>query len=647
MSDDFSDLVLDPLGWATRDLTRLITSSVVLVALGLICVTAPFWVTASYYRSLDGLDIQLKTLKNDKDGLTTEYDAQKRWFNPTYMTSINSSYAAMDSETFLVSEALKKARGSWLDLDQIGNQTKEANVHLKSASEWLAKAKANLVENRTVQSNARAKFVETHRLYDAASATLSDADKRFGKEAGQYLKKYTQQYGESLTGAKQASANAQKSFDASQGMLPLDADTSQKGDPKAVIAEIEQVTLLQITQINTLAKKVTAGLDYQIEAANQAQPTLATAQGKTRAARDRIDEIVRTRGYSLDKSLAGAEALYKQAMGTRKLSEDAAATLVLGEGKYDFPEIYEQAKQTIAFSDQSVGAVNQQVALADSAIQKISTIRGRFAQVNSVIANADISKRTLESYHNPVVWTGVANNITTANGKVNNAQAGLSDAVSLSDLAHQQFADANTRADFAISELNVAEGFAKDVIAAATLHEQNRSSWPGIEAAAVRTINGERSNIKSYGGYDASASNDFRTAESLLDQARTFASDRQFKNANDKGEEAHRKARGTGDRAYNAYLAEQARLTQVAHAKTQAEADRRAEAERQRQAVEAERARKAAESTCCSSTGGGSSYGGGSSSGGGYSSGGSKGNDGGGWSKSSPSSPKFGDGGGW
>jgi hypothetical protein len=203
-------------------------------------------------------------------------------------------------------------------------------------------------------------------------------------------------------------------------------------------------------------------------------------------------------------------------------------------------------------------------------------------------------------------------------------------------LAHQQFADANARADYAISELNTAEGFAKDVIAAATLHEQNRSSWPGVEAAALRTINGERANIVSYGAYDSSATNDFRIGETLLVQARNFASDRQYKSAVDKGEEAKRKASGTGSRAYNSYRAEMDRLTQVAHAATQREKDRLAEAERQRQR-DADSS-SGSSFSCCSSSGGGSGSGGGWS-------GGSSGGDGGGWS--SPSSPKGGDGGGW
>lgn len=536
---------------------------------------------------------------------------QQVWFASEYFEGIGEKqYAAYD----LIVKSDKnfsEASSAW----SLDNAIEYATLAKKDADEAyaiLTEVKLQLDENDRIRREAMSALEDASDKFDAATTTLASGELRYDTENDQWLTKYMEPLGENISSATGAIQNARAHIDAAQAVMPALDSASQIGDPIAAIAELDQAKI-QIDTVNSLMDQVTGGLDYQIKAKAQATPTIQQAAAGVPNALSHINEIVRTRGYSLELALAMANSLYLQSVEELTLAQEAIATQLEG-GKIDFPLAYESALSAIDHANAAYSEVDRQVSLEDTARAKIAEFDATADFAAGLFMDAGWAYDTLEANHAYGAYSDLDLNLVTAQNYLVDASVSYDAATSLVSRSRQRFEEADAEIQFALDRLAQASALSSAIIDRSSTLEYYRGEWPTRSSNAYNTIEAERSQVNTYGSYDSSAQSDFNAAVDLYNEAVRYATDRYFQIACEKADEANTLAMGTGDEAEDAY---------DDYVREQEEARRRAEEEAQRQAEEAQRQAQEDSSpsidsgdsgSCCESGGGdGGDIGGGDS----------------------------------
>lgn len=650
--DEFLDWVgrSPPVEWATREKDNLaytLVGCAVVAFIGFLMIFGPIGVANG---QVEKAEATIKTQQALIETAQKQLQIQELWFANDYVIGLAEILATAEDAQHLGAATTKLAdakRQFWPEekynlaneaLNLAGGQDTESVANLVSS------VIKKLTENDALRTNARASFALSVQSVTSSRGALTEAQKLFDRVAPDHLSKYVKPLDDKLKSVSDKVDEAQSALDAAQLFLPLDSTEDKSGDPKAAQTEIDKAKAL-IDEINVLAKEVTASLGELETAKRDARPTTDAAVVKAGDARRHIDDIVVSRGFSLDKALREADNLQGQATGQLQIAKDALAFPDPQEGKYDYLAAYNAAKQSLTLSDQAVDEADQQVAFFENATKLIAEFGVRLNVVNGLLNTADSSLRTLSDYHAKSVWNDVANNVTTGRAGLESAKMSIGQAATNVSLLVQHFSDADQQADTAHELLNQAEVLANAVINRSSSLEGFRAEWPGSESNAQNVINAQSGDIATYGGYDGGAASDYNQAVSLLNQARVDAREWKYEDAVNSANRARNLADGTGNRAYQAYESEMDRRTEVAYQETQQQ--EAADAASTAAAIVAEQSSSASSSGGYSSGGfdsGGSSWDSGSSwssgdsggwdSGGGYDGGGfdsGGGDDGGGW----------------
>ncbi len=444
------------------------------------------------------------------------------------------------------------------------------------------------------------------------------AQGRFDQEAHEFLLVYMNPLDNNLRQSTQKIQEAKQFIEASAGYMPDFATQIHSGDPQKAQEELDHAQAL-INEINTLQAQVTSGLDYQIEARDNARSRSDQAAQAISVAERHLNDVNAQYSWGFAGALLPASNSVANARINLQVALTTLETLVPSENKTDWPTAYEAAKVSLKQAQTSVTEVDQQVEYYTTTMQLLSNYSQVLATVNSDISSAQNAWGVISTYHSSSTWEGTQDNVQEALAQVSAAETARDNAQSL--IKAQQFADAKSQAETAVNALNGASELSRAVVNLANELENYRSWWPSKAAEANSTIESNRSQVSTYGGYDYGAKSSFDSAVSLLAQAYVHANAREYETACSLADQATSAAFGTGQRAENAYDDEMARQEQAR--RDAEEAARRAQ----------EESSSSPDYSCCDSSpsydGGG--YGGGGYDGGGYDDGGGYSDPGGGY----------------
>lgn len=598
--------------WATRSTKNLVISLVGLWGGALLLLFLAVWIPSVVTENaLKEAQQIILTAQTQVENASTRYDSESKWPKPEYISGLagnlsqaqqwlsNDEWTDAGKTMIGAQKALAKAKaGSWNPDDTLmwASRAKESADQAKRLGSIVI---TTLDTNAKLQSDARAQQVKTDGLFSGAQGNRTNTVTRFGQEKGDVLSKYTSQMETDLKAAQDAQTNGQRYIDAAKLMLPPANDTRNIGDPKQAMAEFD-LAKIEIDKINTLAKQVTAGLDLQKEAkANSASRTKEAGNAVSNALVT-IQNVVNTRGYTLDKALSQANAFYMQADTAQKLAARTLVSPIASEGsKLDYVLAYQSANEAISISGKVTTEVKFQTDTADTAQAKISQFPSVFAQVNTVVDQAARDLNTLLSYHAKSTWSDVSNAVNSARNLITEATSHFEKAKGLISLQVQQFVQGLSEINIGLDNLGSAQSQAQGLITKTASLEILRAQWPGAESSATNAINGASPTVDQYRGYSSRAVSELSSANGSLSSARSSALQLRWQDAINSANTAISQANNAKSWAKSDYDAEMAR-------------QRAAEEARQRAAEEA--ARAAAESSSPSNSWSGSSGGGGGSS---------------------------------
>lgn len=518
---------------------------------------------------------------------------QQLYFLPSYLDGLDQKQLQAYDLITLSGNTLADAKKPRLSLDESISLANLAKKQATDAHAIVVNVKASLDENERLRSTAQASLEQLTAQYGVANTLLGQVSGRYNNEKDQWLSKYMGPIGEKLSSATGSLKSASDNIALAQVNLPALDSTSHTGDPKTAQVQLDTAKI-QIDSINSLMSEVTAGLDYQKEAKAQAAPTISKANSGVPLAIGHINDIVRTRGYTLDKALATANSLSTQAENELAQAQLIMTTPLEG-GKLDYPAAYELAKSSVEHANQAYVEVDRQTRLEDSARTKLSLYASALATANTAVSQANISYGILSANHAYDTYSDVSGYIDTANTYLSEAESVKASALQAVDIRQQRFEEADRLAGDALSKLSQVKEYADTVTSRAVSLEIARGDWPGKRNTASSIIESERSEVSNYGSYSSSAKSDFNSAVDYYNQALDDAETAHYQAACDNADTAANLASGTGSKAHRAYD------------------DYQAEQERQRQAEEEARQRAIDEANQPSSSDFGSDGGGSSS----------------------------------
>lgn len=618
---------LAPVEWATRsrqNLLKTVIPTVVLIVIGIILVIGlPQWATAA---ALESAQTEIDSAQAVFDTAKSRSSAEKPWYRDGqgYVDGLGGFLETAQTELATAWTRFTEAQAA-RDPDEKIRLANEAADHAKASSGNSSSITIKLDEINALRTSVRSELSNRQSDLTDAERKFAVVNERFGREAGDHLRKYTDPLATGLTQAQTYALEAMTAITTAAEFLPPDTDQRGMGDPLAARQQLDRAKEL-IDQINGLMVTVTSRLNYLVEAKANAASTTDRANNDYGSSKGYVDTIAQRYGYWL----RAAYGLLEEALRLLTSAQIALATPV-EETKVDLPIAYDNARNSIDRSAEAVRSADTEVATAQAARDAIGRIRSRVNDVNAVIDRAAVANTALVLYHAQPTWSTISGNIDRARESVYIAQEKASAAELLIALDVQRFADGKATADGGLADLDSAQMFAQAVVDRAATLESYRSQWPGADSSAQSAINGSSGDISTFGGYDSGATNDFHEAERLLSSARSDASAGYFEDAVAKANRAYNLADDAGSRARASYDAEIRRQEEEARRQREEEARRQRE-EEERQRREAEEAANdllddGGSSSIGSDDGGSFSYSGGDD-GGGIDTGG---DDGGGW----------------
>ena len=553
----------------------------------------PKWATDA---AVNAANVTLEEASEQYIQTESRYKSESLWYKPTYTSEIPGLLERGNAFNTEAQGILEKA----VLVDWPDERIKMANLAKSKAVQAVGEVETAIqLLDRNVQLRVavRASLVSQESA-DATANVLAHLSQRFVSETNpNHLLKYTDPVMADLAMIEQTIVDKGALMQVVYLSLPDDSSVAGNGDPILAQEKLDAAKAL-IDSINTLATKVTGQLDYLAEALQNAAPFTSKARSDYESAAKHVAEIKAATGYWLKTPTAKIE----QASLLLAKAESTLNSLSEGE-RIDYPAAYEAAKSSISLSafgsdgaDEEVGAANETAALISGFGAKSAVAQSRFDDGNTAYDS-------LNAYHANGAWTNVSSNISKAERLIVSAAENIRTAEQFSDLRTQLFLEARQQALQAYASLDEVAVLASELEATRDHLESHRHQWPTSESQAESMINAQTSDINSYGGYDSSARNDYNSAVSMLNEARSDAFGHYYVPAVEKANNAYSLADGTGDSAHSAYRAHVA-----------------AEEARKRAEEEAERRRQQESS---SPSYGGSDWGGGGSSSGGSDYGGS------------------------
>jgi len=546
---------------------------------------------------------------------------EQNWFSEDF--SITSNGRSFQSDLAEAHAILETSRSTFQDAGRGWPSSRvrryqQAIVEVQNAKAFVDVTITLFDYNVTLREQVSLNQAEATLLVEQLVSSQNVAETRFGAESHEWLETYMAPLQEELRQSSQKLSSVQQHMNTASGLMPDWNDLSHRGNPTAAQEQITRAKVL-IDQINVHQHKVTAGLDYQVEARDGAEPKIVEAEAAINAAWDRLSVINAQYNWGFSGALSVSRQQVLDAAESLKAAKDIFVVSVV-DGKVDWPASYEAGKLALLQAQQSVTSANSQV----NAYIETNNLLARYSSVHSTaisdIRTAESAWSTIERYHNSSTWNGKQNNISEAWRLVGFAEDAYAN--TSQSLSNQEFLTAKNQMGGSISNLQEASNLSGQVVSLKNSLEGFRSSWPGKQDRAEAEISSNSSRVSSYGSYSSSARSDFNSAVELLSRANNAANSHQYESACTLADQSYNSAEGTGARAERAYDDEMDRQERAR------EAAQRAAEEAARQAAES--SSSSSSGSCCSSNDGGGFSSGSSSS----SSSGSY-NDGGGYNSSS------------
>ena len=435
---------------------------------------------------------------------------------------------------------------------------KDANVKIEEAERLGQATLKTLDKNAAFRAKVRADFAVTLENVVYFSKSVATSRSRFDEEKNLYLSRYTDELAKILSEVEPWAPKTQAEVSRMSLAMPADADTSGKGDPTIVAQESDHVRVVMAAVADRLAF-VHKRLDYLDEAQQQAEATYKRSQTEHLQALAEISTVKARTKYFL-----------KEAFATLQVAEEArdeakAALLTRVEGPLvDMPAAYEAAKDSVSRSHRAKAEAVSEVQRAQKAKDMIALAWRKLNAGPEYLRVTQIADSTLRRHHNHVSWKDVSGYESQVAKQVALARQAVTAAEQHVDLSVQDFRQGLLLADSAVVAVDAAASLSQALVAKSAQLEKARADFASALQRGTNEVSAQAGNINSYGEYDSSAKSAYDRAHGLLSDAQRAAADKRYDAAVSFAQQAESSARGSGQRAYDAYVAHKRRVEAAA-----------------------------------------------------------------------------------